>query len=527
MPTASELPIDTSATAQEMAEAMFGNGISIQSASYTGAGASSGIYSDGDATAPGVTPSDTGVILSTGQARDITNSSGDVNDSSNTTTQMGTSCDSDLSAIAGGQTYDAAIFEAEFIPSGSTLTMQFTFSSEEYLEYVDKGFNDAVGVWVNGVKAEMTIGDGDISIDNINTGSNQNLYVDNAQTDDLYNTEMDGFTVTLTLKAPVNPDEVNTIKIGIADAGDAQYDSNLLIAGDSVQTELIAQDDEVTVQEGGETTLNVLENDIHADGASLTITEINGQPVVAGSTVTLAGGEVIILNADGTMTIEGQDDVDSDEATTFTSTVEDDLGNTDTGIVEVTTTPCFVAGTLIETPNGPVAIEDLEPGDLVLTRDHGAQPLRWIGRSRRRAEAADAPVRFAAGALGDHAALELSPSHRVLLQDQWAEVLFGTSEVLVKAANLVNGHSITRREDAKPVTYVHLLFDSHEIICGNGLESESYHPGAETLESFDGETRAEVLELMGGDLSAYGASARMSLKPFEARALLSGSRLPG
>lgn len=527
MPTASELPIDTSATAQEMAEAMFGNGISIQSASYTGAASSSGIYTDGDSVAPGVTPSDTGVILSTGQATDITNSSGDVNDSSRTTTEMGTSGDSDLSAIAGGSTYDAAIFEAEFIPAGSTLTMQFTFSSEEYLEYVDQGFNDAVGVWVNGVKAEMTIGDGDISIDNINTGSNENLYVDNSQNDDLYNTEMDGFTVTLTLKAPVNPDVVNTIKIGIADAGDAKYDSNLLIAGDSVQTELIAQDDEATVQEGGETTLDVLDNDIHADGASLTITEINGQPVVSGSTVTLAGGEVITLNSDGTMTIEGQDDVDSDEETTFTYTVEDDLGNSDTGVVEVTTTPCFVAGTLIETPNGPIRIEDLEPGDLVLTRDHGAQPLRWIGRSRRRAEAADAPVRFAAGALGDHAALELSPCHRVLLKDQWAEVLFGTSEVLVKAVNLINGHSITRRVDARPVTYVHLLFDQHQIICGNGLESESYHPGAETLASFDGATRAEVLELMGGDLSAYGASARLSLKPFEARALLSGSGLSG
>ena len=72
---------------------------------------------------------------------------------------------------------------------------------------------------------------------------------------------------------------------------------------------------------------------------------------------------------------------------------------------------------------------------------------------------------------------------------------------------------------------MHLLFDQHEIICGNGLESESYHPGAETLDSFDSETRAEVLELMGGDLEGYGASARLSLKPFEARALLSGTSL--
>lgn len=520
MPTASELPIDTSATANEMAEAMFGNGISIQSASYTGAQVASGIYTNGDTVAPGVTPSDTGVILSTGQAQSITNSSGDVNTSNSTTTNNGTSGDADLSAISGGQTFDAAVFEAEFIPDGSTLTMQFTFSSEEYLEYVNQGFNDAVGVWVNGVKAEMTIGDGDISIDNINTGTNENLYVDNARSDDTYNTEMDGFTVTLTLTAPVNPGVVNSIKIGIADSGDSAYDSNLLIAGNSIQTALIAEDDELTVTEGSSETLDVLANDSHGAGTTLTITHINNQPVVAGSTVTLAGGEQITLNADGTMTIAGQDDVDVDEETVFSYTVEDDVGNTDTAFVEVTTTPCFVAGTHIDTIKGPVAVEDLNPGDLVLTRDHGAQPLRWVGRSRRRAAGADAPVQFAANALGEHQELELSPCHRVLLKDQWAEVLFGEPEVLVKARDLVNGNTIRLRRDAGPVIYIHLLFDQHEIIRGNGLESESYHPGVETLDSFDGETRAEVLDLIGQDASLYGASARRSLKSFEVRALL-------
>ena len=51
--------------------------------------------------------------------------------------------------------------------------MQVVFSSEEYLEYVNSGFNDSVGIWVKGVQAELTVGDGSISIDNINTTSNQ------------------------------------------------------------------------------------------------------------------------------------------------------------------------------------------------------------------------------------------------------------------------------------------------------------------------------------------------------------------
>jgi len=234
MAVAEELPIDTSATALEMAQTMFGNGISILSAIYEGATGASGIFTDGDTIAPGVTPSDTGVILSTGNAEAITNSSGDANVSAGTSTDHGLAGDSDLDGISGQQTFDAAVFEATFVPEGSTLTIQITFSSEEYLEYVDSGFNDAVGVFVNGEQATLTVGDGGITIDNINDTNNSNLYVDNPSSAETLNTEMDGMTITLTLKAPVTPGAINTIKIGIADSGDGSYDSNLMIAGEVI-----------------------------------------------------------------------------------------------------------------------------------------------------------------------------------------------------------------------------------------------------------------------------------------------------
>ena len=246
MVAATELPIDTTASAMQMAEAMFGSGIQIVDATYVGDPVSSGIYSQGDTVAPEVTPSDTGVIFSTGRVTDFTNSTGEANHVAYTSSDTaGINNDHDLNAIAGSNTYDAAIFNANFIPDGSTLTMQIVFSSEEYLEYVGSGFNDAVGIWVNGQQATLTVGDGDISIDNINPTHNGNLYVDNAK--DQFNTEMDGFTVTLTLKATVIPGQVNHIKIAIADGGDASYDSNLLIAGDSIQTAVVAVDDSFTV----------------------------------------------------------------------------------------------------------------------------------------------------------------------------------------------------------------------------------------------------------------------------------------
>jgi antigen 43 len=43
---------------------------------------------------------------------------------------------------------------------------------------------------------------------------------------------------------------------------------------------------------------------------------------------------------------------------------------------------CFLRGTRLETPNGQTAVEDLNVGDLVATRQNGAtfyQPVKWIG----------------------------------------------------------------------------------------------------------------------------------------------------
>ncbi|KGM88878.1 Hint domain protein [Roseovarius mucosus DSM 17069] len=533
MATASELPIDTSASAMDMAVAMFGHGITIVSASYTGAASASGIYSDGDTVSPDLTPSDTGVILSTGSATDVTNEPGllnllaDPNLSAETSTDHALAGDADMTAISGQETFDAAVFEAEFIPEGSTLTMQIVFSSEEYLEYVNAGFNDAVGVWVNGVQAELTVGTGDITINNINDVSNANLYMDNSTLSNAYNTEMDGFTVTLTLKAPVVAGEVNTIKIGIADGGDGALDSNLLIAGNSIQTSLIAEDDVIDVTRFAPVETDLLANDTSAVGGTLTITEVNGQPVVVGDTITLATGETLQMTATGFVLVTSAEAVGTSNVLSYT--VADEFGNTDVGFITLNTVaPCFTEGTLIDTPKGPVAIEALRPGDLVQTLDHGPQPLRWIGRSPRRARGGDAPVALAANALGRHAALELSANHRILVASPQAELLFGTHQVLVKAAALVNDHSITRRCDGAPVVYVHLLFDRHEIVRGNGLWSESYHPGPMTQGSFDAETEAELHrlfpEVFASGAAGYGPSARSGLRSHEAQVLVDAMR---
>ncbi len=513
MVTASELNVNTSVNAAQMAQAMFGSGVQVVNATYTGAAVAKGIYTGGNATSPGVVPSDTGVILSTGRATDFTNSSGQSNVSTKTSTQNNTAGDSQLTQISGNPTRDAAVFQADFIPLGDTLTMQISFSSEEYLEYVGTQFNDVCAIWVNGVQAQLTVGNGDITINNINGTSNQNLYVDNAQ--DQFNTEMDAFTITLTLKAPVNVGVVNTIKIGIADAGDRLFDSNLLIAGDSIQCVLVAGDDAFDVGQNGSVTVDLIANDVSTTGATLTITQINGVNVVAGSVVTLSTGEKITLNADGTITLLADGDITT---STFTYTVKDSAGNTDVAFVTVNTVPCFARGTRLLTPRGQVAVEALALGDLVVTRDHGAQPVRWIGVVRVSATGRMAPVVIEAGTFGPHDRLRVSPQHRIFLQNSQAELMFGQSEVLVAALHLVNDVTVRVDRSEAEVEYFHILFDRHEIVWSEGLETESFHPGRATLDGMGQAARAELLALFPGleSVGSYGPAARRSLRAREA-----------
>ncbi|WP_168733043.1 choice-of-anchor L domain-containing protein [Aliigemmobacter aestuarii] len=325
----------TNQTGWALAETMFGEGVTLVSATFSGDPRAAGIYTNGDTVSPDVVPSASGVILSTGYASRFTNATGAENQTDSRSGQMaGVNGDPGMNAIAGVPTYDGAFIDASFIPVGDTLTMRLVFGSEEYLEWVHSGYNDAVGIWVNGVKVELALGDGDISIDNINTGTNANLFRDNSTS--TFNTEMDGLTLVLTLKAPVIPGSVNTIRIGIADAGDRIYDSALLIVADSVQTALVAQDDRIGVTAKGETTVDLLANDTTALRTGVQITHLNDIAVKAGQTVALPSGDALRLNANGSVTVLA---ATAGAGVVFSYTIADAAGTVDTAFVTVTPSP--------------------------------------------------------------------------------------------------------------------------------------------------------------------------------------------
>ncbi len=164
--------------------------------------------------------------------------------------------------------------------------------------------------------------------------------------------------------------------------------------------------------------------------------------------------------------------------------------------------PCFTPGVLIRTEAGPRPVESLRPGDAVWTVDGGMRPLRQVlcrrfGAGDLAADPALRPVVIRAEALGPGRPsrdLRVSPQHRVLVTGWRSALMAGAEEVLVPARSLIDGVRVTVDETAEEVTYLHLVFDRHEIVESEGLLSESYLPGPLTLAGLAPEERSAVPE---------------------------------
>ncbi|MEM9967930.1 MAG: Hint domain-containing protein [Pseudomonadota bacterium] len=182
---------------------------------------------------------------------------------------------------------------------------------------------------------------------------------------------------------------------------------------------------------------------------------------------------------------------------------------------------CFTAGTLIETEAGFKAVEALEVGDMVLTRDDGYQPVSWIGARKVNGHGSTAPICIKKGALGNTRDLFVSPQHRMLLQGYPAEMHFGMDEVLATAQSLISGDMVYRAP-CDEVEYFHVMFEKHQIIYANGAATESFKPGHEGLSNMAADMQAEIFAIfpeLAADLGSYGQPARVELKHHEGKLL--------
>lgn len=137
----------------------------------------------------------------------------------------------------------------------------------------------------------------------------------------------------------------------------------------------------------------------------------------------------------------------------------------------------FTRGSLVATASGPVAIEDLAPGDLVQTAAHGAVPVLWVGATTVPPLNAQTPLfRIAADSFGPDRPMPdllVGPSARLLHPVRSAP----GGCAFVPIADFEDGESVFRLQITAPTELYHIAFETQVTLRVNGVEVESFHPG--------------------------------------------------
>jgi len=229
---------------------------------------------------------DGGIVLSTGFVQDVMGPND--NNAFSSITGGGTS-DPDLQDIVPGQAlFDVASITFEFEPLEDEIFWTYVFASEEYCEFTGGTFNDVFGFFIDGpvppaqgggsynnLNLAALPGGVIVSVNSINSQTNSQYYTsnldpgqpggqgscagDNASSAAAPNDiQFDGFTVELqTRELFVIPCETYTIKLAIADGGDANVNSAVFIkegsffAGSSTSVEIdvdYSHPDEVAIE---------------------------------------------------------------------------------------------------------------------------------------------------------------------------------------------------------------------------------------------------------------------------------------
>lgn len=246
----------------------------------------------------------------------------------------------------------------------------------------------------------------------------------------------------------------------------------------------------------------------------------------------LAEGELIFSTVD---TFETGEDVVIERVTPGNGDGNfnvDSGGGTDGGGV-----PCYAPGSLILTDRGEVPVEDLEPGDCVVTADRGPRPIRWIGRRDYRwghGSTKHKPIEFKAGSMGEglpRRTLVVSPQHHMLIRGPVVQSIFGEVEVLALAKALVGLQGVRTMNGKREATYYSILCDQHEIIWAEGAWSESFYPGPTALKMISPSMRREVEDLFpalrADPETGYGTKVRRTLSKKETEDLVEALRAQG
>lgn len=184
-------------------------------------------------------------------------------------------------------------------------------------------------------------------------------------------------------------------------------------------------------------------------------------------------------------------------------------------------------GSLIGTPNGDVAVEDLIPG-MEVTTLHGKATIQWIGARTLPERAADgdrpALFRVTAGAFAHDAPrhdVVLSASAAVLLQSEACRRLIGQERAFAPISAFEDGYNITRITPAGDITVFNLAFREQEAFSANGVSVESFHPGRNSGSLLRDDVLRDLARLFPhlNASNAFGPQRIVHLSMTEARGL--------
>ena len=234
-----QIAVTTGQTAQQLAEFLAGPNITVTNAVLTGSGSSSGQFT-GTNSSIGF---DSGVILSTGSVL----SSPGPNNQAGTSENNNAPGTTQMTGLAGVNTFDAVTLEFDFEVQSSFIQFNYVFASEEYPEYAPPNqstFNDVFAFFISGpgITGEENIAlvpntTNPVAIDNINAVTNSQYYNDNTNGTDI---EYDGYTTILEAKRNnLTPCQVYHLKLVIADAGDAAFNSSVFLQENSLVQGLV------------------------------------------------------------------------------------------------------------------------------------------------------------------------------------------------------------------------------------------------------------------------------------------------
>ena len=151
---------------------------------------------------------------------------------------------------------------------------------------------------------------------------------------------------------------------------------------------------------------------------------------------------------------------------------------------------CYLTGTAIATPDGAKRVEDLQPGDTLLTACGGTTTVEWLGiqpvDTKLATPAKVNPICITAGAIAENVPardLFVSPDHAVEIDG-----------ILYNATALVNGRSIYQvaQMPLEGFTYYHIDTGAHELVLAEGLASETYLDAVGREAFINGHERADA-----------------------------------